>query len=123
MEPLIIAAKEDSPGINLDPVSGVFEMTYRSLPEDAIAFYNPIFEWLEQYKKEALPKTVFKFKLEYFNTSSAKQIYKLMTMLQELAKTNTVEVIWYYQQEDKDMCSSGERYAKLVSVPFSLVAY
>jgi hypothetical protein len=123
MDTLIIASKEDSPGVNFDPGSGIFEITYRSLPEDAIEFYEPILEWLEQYKKEAQPKTIFNFKLEYFNTSSAKQIYKMMNMLQELAKTKDVEIIWHYQHEDKDMCTSGERYAKLITVPFSLVAY
>lgn len=123
MEALIIQSKEDTPGIQLNPEKGIFEINHRSLPEDAIAFFTPVFSWLEKYGEAPLAKSVFQFKLEYFNTSSAKQIYKLFCLLQDISKKGEIEINWYYQEEDKDMRSAGERYAKLIELPFKLISY
>ncbi len=123
MESLIIEAREDSPGIVFNPKDGIFEISHRSLPEDAMAFYAPVFAWLESYKSAPLAKSTFQFKLEYFNTTSAKQIYKILCLLQEISKVASIEIKWYYQEEDKDMRSAGERYSKLIELPFSIVAY
>ena len=123
MEPLIIAAREDSPGIVFNPQNGIFEIVHRSLPEDAMAFFTPVFFWLEKYKDRPLAKSIFQFKLEYFNTTSAKQLYKLFCLLQEISKKGAIEIKWYYQEEDKDMRSAGERYAKLIDLPFTIIAY
>ena len=123
MEALILKYKEDTPGIELNPDKGIFEITHRSLPEDAVAFYAPVFSWLEKYGESPLPKTIFQFRLEYFNTSSAKQIYKLLCLLQDISKNGEIEINWYYQEEDKDMRSAGERYSKLIELPFKIIGY
>lgn len=118
---LKIEATEDTPGVILDAGSGVFKISGRSLPEDAFWFYNPILEWLTDYIKEPLPITEFHFNLEYFNTASAKQIFKISNLLCELSKTNTVKVLWHYDEGDRDMFSSGGRFSKLCGMPFDLV--
>ena len=123
MEALRIAAKEDSPEIIFDPQKQQFEINHRSLPEDAIAFYSPVFQWLENYKNEALPLSIFHFKLDYFNTTTAKQLYKLFCLLEEISKKNPIEIKWYYQDEDKDMKAAGERYSKLVELKFELMEF
>ncbi len=123
MEPLKIAAKEDSPEIIFDPKSNRFEINHRSLPEDAIAFYAPVFEWLEKYKSEALEQSTFHVKLDYYNTATAKQLYKLFCVLEEISKNKIVQINWHYHFEDKDMRAAGERYANLIKLKFELVEY
>jgi hypothetical protein len=123
LEPLIIELKEDSPGIVFNPKDGIFEISHRSLPENALDFYAPVLEWLEKYKRNPLAKSTFQFKLEYFNTPSSKELYKLLCLLQEISNFGKVEIIWYYQEEDKDMHSAGERYSKLIKLPFTLMQY
>ncbi len=124
MEPLKIAAKEDSPEIIFDPQNQRFEINHRSLPEDAVAFYAPVFNWLEQYKNEALALSTFHFKLDYFNTTTAKQLYKLFCLLEEISREKTIEIKWHYHNEDKDMRAAGERYSKLIAgLKFDLVEY
>lgn len=118
---LKIEATEDTPGVDFNANTGIFKLYGRSLPEDAFWFYNPILEWLTDYVKTPLPNTEFHFNLEYFNTASAKQIFKISNILCELSKSKTVKVNWHYDEGDRDMFSSGGRFSKLCGMPFELV--
>ena len=123
MEIINLKSTEDTPHVILDALSGQFEITEKSLPEDAAQFYNVILDWLSRYIKEPNPQTNFVFKLDYFNTASAKQLFKILSLLEILSKTNEVIISWYYMREDKDMLASGERYAKLVNIKINLIEY
>ena len=118
---MIIEATEETPKIILDINSGSMEFTNRSLPEDAVAFYQPVVEWIKTYSVNPSPETICTVKLEYYNTSSAKQLYKIFNLLEELSKKSNVEVRWYYQPEDKDMQASGDRYSKMLTIPFKVM--
>ncbi|HEY6159601.1 MAG TPA: DUF1987 domain-containing protein [Bacteroidia bacterium] len=120
MEALQITASEDTPAIVLDMVNGKFEVSQRSLPEDAATFYAPVLEWMMNYSKAPSEKTVFTFNLEYFNTSSAKQLFKLLNILEQISKEKTVSVLWCYDKGDQDMLASGERYARLTKLTFEM---
>jgi len=121
LKTLSIVKQEDTPSVILNKEEGLFEIGYRSLPENAIAFYEPVINWLNEYKKDPLPKTVFNFKLEYFNTASAKQLAKILLILQELAQTHEVLIRWHYLKDDTDMHSSGLRFSKLLKIPFEFI--
>jgi hypothetical protein len=121
LEAIKIQQQEDTPSVILDKENGIFEIGHRSLPENAIAFYEPILNWLNEYKKNPLPKTIFNFKLEYFNTASAKQLAKILLILQEIAQNNEVLIRWHYLKDDTDMYASGVRFSKLLKVPFEFI--
>ena len=123
MESLFIEGTEDTPEINFNPDQGIFAIADRSLPENAVDFYKPIFDWLENFKKKIETSVIFDFKLDYFNTSSAKQITKILLLLEELAIEHNILIRWYYRKEDVDMRSSGTRYAKLINIKFEIVEY
>ena len=52
IQPLILVATADKPDINLDPQQNMFEISGKSLPENAKLFYDPVIEWFEIYAKE-----------------------------------------------------------------------
>jgi hypothetical protein len=56
MNILEISPTDDSPEINFNPDSGIFELKGKSLPEDVSSFYNPVIEWLEEYAKNPAEK-------------------------------------------------------------------
>ena len=120
MENLIIEKTSDTPSVYLDS-SEKIEISERSLPENAIDFYSPIIDWFNEYAKNPNKETIVNFKLEYFNTSSAKQIAKILLILQKLAENSNVLIKWYYSANDSDMHSSGIRYSKLVKVNFEFI--
>jgi hypothetical protein len=121
MEPLIIESTSDTPKVNLDAVSGVLEMEERCFPEDATRFFNPIIEWMQGYALNPKSITQFNFKLEYYNTSSSKQLFKVFLILEDISKTQEVIVNWYYSKSDTDMLLSGERYSQLLNLKFKMV--
>ena len=121
MESLIIESDLLTPRIVLNPDESKFEISEKSLPEDALAFYLPIIKWLEEYGKSPNPETNFEFKLEYFNTASSRMLYKLFSVLKEISEKSNVTIKWYYKQDDTDMLASGKRYDQLINTPFEFI--
>lgn len=123
MKSLTIEAEDDiTPEVRLDRAKNIFEINGWSHPEDAISFYAPVFEWLESYVKSPNEKTDFHFNLQYYNTASAKQIFRILSLLEEISKSNKkITVYWHYDKEDVDMLSAGERYAKMLMLPFEYI--
>ena len=120
MNPIIISATEDTPGVRLDAANDIFEISGRSLPEDVVKFYKPILDWLEEYGKAPNPTTVFDFKLSYFNTASSKIILDILMKLEGIAN---ISIKWHYPSDDEDMMEAGEEYADIVDVPIEMVEY
>ena len=120
MEVINLDGTEDTPKIILDKAKGLFEISGRSLPEDAAEFYNPILEWLEKYSKDTNPQTRFLFKLEYFNTASSKLILDILSKLEDIENTT---VVWYFHEDDEDMEEAGEEFSDLVDIPFEFETY
>jgi hypothetical protein len=119
---LIIEADEDTtPNVVLNHQKNIFSIEGWSHPEDAISFYRPILNWLLDYSKMVGGDMDFHFYFQYFNTASAKQIFNICSLLDEIAKRHKVLIYWHYDKEDIDMRLSGERFAKLLSVPFEYV--
>ena len=119
MNALFIDAQGDTtPAVTLDSVKGVFEISGWSHPEDAIGLYAPVFAWLAEYQKSPVAQTDFHFKLQYYNTASAKQIFRLISALEEVAKNGKVTICWHHDEEDLDMLASGERFSKMSTLPF-----
>ncbi|HTJ50992.1 MAG TPA: DUF1987 domain-containing protein [Cyclobacteriaceae bacterium] len=120
MDILSIESTDETPRVLLDKASGVFEISGRSLPEDSPEFYNPVLQWIDDYKKDPNPTTEFLFKLEYSNTASSKLIQDVMLALEKVKNT---KIVWYYESEDEDMEQAGREFAELVNVPFEFKTY
>ena len=123
METLYIEPTNDTPKVEFNAETGKLEISERSLPENAIEFYQPLFEWIYNYIDKPNKETTFDFMLEYFSTSSAKQITKILFLLEKLSDQCVVKVNWYYKKEDIDMYSSGLKYSKLTNLKFNLIEF
>lgn len=124
MQPIKIKGSDDTPTVILDKDNEIMEISGRSLPEDVAAFYDPILDWLDDYAEEPNSKTIFDFKLVYFNTASSKLLLDILLKLEDMADDgNDVLVRWHYPEDDEDMEEAGEEYADIVDVPFEQVSY
>ena len=124
MRVIKIQGSDDTPKVILDADNNTFEISGRSLPEDVVAFYDPILEWLDEYAQNPLEKTVFNFKLEYFNTASSKLLLDVLLKLEDMYDAgHDVLVKWHYPDDDEDMEEAGEEYADIVEEPFEQVSY
>lgn len=124
MQSLEIQGTNDTPKVILDREGDMFEISGRSLPEDVVAFYQPILDWLEDYKSNPLEYTEFVFRYIYFNTATSKLIQDVIIKLEELFEAgNNVQVMWFYEEDDEDMQDSGEEFMENSEVPFELMGY
>jgi hypothetical protein len=120
MEMLKIAQTDETPEIIFDKARNVFEVSGRSLPEDSVEFYTPVFQWLKQYAVDPNSTTGFVFKLEYTNTASSKMVQDILTALE---KIKGVTILWYFHADDEDMEAMGHELAELVEIPFTFKTY
>lgn len=124
MAALFIEPDEDTPQVNLNKEEGVFEISGKSMPEDVVLFYQPVLDWMQQYMTDPLNKTVFDFKLIYFNTASSKLILDLLMMLEEIREGgHEVLVRWHSLVTDEDMQEAGEEYADMTELKFEHLTY
>ncbi|MCQ2976051.1 MAG: DUF1987 domain-containing protein [Bacteroidales bacterium] len=121
MKPFIRISTADTPNVTFDAEKGIFELSKMSLPEDAVEFYSPLLNWLDEYVKNPNPETVFNMKLEYYNTASSKQLVQILLKFQEIKNKSNILVKWYYRDIDEDMLSQGEEYSQIINVPFELI--
>ena len=122
MSNLVIDDSIKTPFITFTFNSGMLEIKGKSIPENSLEFYRPVFEWLDNYSLSPAPSTVMKVSLDYFNTSSSKCLLDIFRRLEtiNLSGKSTVTVQWYYDADDEDMMEAGEDYQALVKVPFEL---
>lgn len=128
MDSLIIEATEDSPNVNFDIRTNQYVISGKSRPENTSKFYNPIFSWLTDLESSLAAKEAvslsFTFKMEYFNSISAKYIADIILFLKDLEdKGHNIKVKWHYQQSDEDMLEAGKEFANMVEMDFDLIAY
>jgi hypothetical protein len=121
----IVEQTAKTPFINLNGQTGVFELTGRSLPENPVQFYLPMFIWLENYFLHPVPQTILNIQLDYFNTNSAKCIVELFKKLEEHSKTGKSNAIinWRYFDHDEDMMETGEDFKSIVDIQFNIVSF
>ncbi|PWJ44691.1 DUF1987 domain-containing protein [Sediminitomix flava] len=120
MRVLNLAGTEDTPKIVLDKDNGVFEISGRSLPEDSAEFFQPVLDWIDEYRQTSNTETRFMFKLEYFNTASSKLILDILSKLEDIDGTT---IVWHFHEDDEDMEEAGEEFSDLVDVPFEFETY
>jgi hypothetical protein len=123
MDPLIIEESIKTPTISFDSGSGILEIKGKSIPENSLEFYKPVFDWLDRYAATPAKNTEFRVQLEYFNTSSSKCLLDLFRKLEATAVSgkSNIKVSWFYETDDEDMMEAGDDYQALVKIPFELI--
>lgn len=128
MESLIIEKKDTTPSLIFDVDEMLFSLEGECRPENVLTFFEPVMQWLDlfiEYVKsgEAGNKLDFHFKLEYYNSSSAKFIFEIFKKFKTV-ESNDVEVTmyWFYDILDEDLLECGQEYQKILGLNFKYVA-
>ena len=124
MDPILLEATTTTPKVIMDPANNKFEISGESRPENAAKFYSNIISWFENYKsvlyfqKGEFGKSKLmsvEFKLDYFNSTSAKFILDIFYQLEKIQKQGCeVEIVWCYDKRDTDTKESGEEFSGYV---------
>jgi hypothetical protein len=125
MENFYIEGSTYIPKIDFNAETKVLNIEGESYHEYTLEFFQPIFDWLEEFLQEPNQQVVMNFKMTYFNTSSSRRFLEILTMLEDYKndKDGQVTVNWYYEENDVDMLESGEEYADDVELEFNLIPH
>lgn len=116
MDPIYRHPNQDNPKVVLDKERDTFQLEGFSMCENAVAFYEPLIEWVREYVKNPNKTTVFELRMRYFNTSSSKMIQRLLHEFDRLhAAKHDIVIEWHYSPGDEDMIEAGEIYASMLS--------
>ena len=116
-----IPATEDTPAIHLDAGKGLLEISGKALPEDSMAFFKPVYDWLDDYYKAPAATTEMHLHMDYINSSSTRHIYNIMSGMQDLLdKQKAAKVVWHFKNGDEMMKMKGEELQSIVEIPFEI---
>ncbi|MBP2630042.1 MAG: hypothetical protein H6Q70_670 [Firmicutes bacterium] len=124
MESLRIEQTKSTPAIQFDAVSNKLRIEGQSYPENAFKFYEPIFNWLDNYLAELDSEPVLEiyFHMPYINTSSSKCIMMLLEKMENAYQEGRkVAIRWYYNQEDDSALECAEEFKEDLLVPFEII--
>lgn len=124
MNDLIIKGDKQKPDLVFSAESGELKVSGQSLPENATLLYEPVLQWIEDYSKSPVSKTVFSLKMKYYNTASSKMFFSIIKKLNLIYRGGfDVLIEWHYQTDDEDMLDAGEYFRDLVDIPFKFIPY
>jgi hypothetical protein len=131
MEKLYIAPTEFSPEIILAPYDNIFRINGCSRPENVREIYDPVVQWLSDYKNKLMndnseyndyhPFTL-QLDLEYFNSSTAKFLFDIVMIMKSIKEEGIpVAINWFYDSDDYDCREAGEDLAILAEIDFTYI--
>jgi len=116
---LILSASEDTPEVLFSAEEGMLRIDGRSLPENAYNFYHPLIEWTRVYCKLFNQPTSIELNLDYFNSSSGRYLFEILTIVELESKDRTkFSILWKVEKDDELMIEKGEELKSLLDLPF-----
>jgi hypothetical protein len=128
MNSLKIEATTFTPEINFDIANNTLSFLKVSKPANAIEFYRPVFEFIDNFEKSKVKSKVAKelvidFNFDYFNTATAKIIYELLARFKKIKQQGIHVIInWYYHPDDDDHLEEGQIMSEALDMPFNFIA-
>lgn len=127
MDSLIIKATKDTPSINFDTNNNKFSIEGNSLPENAVGFYKPVFDWLTEFIEEKKEGFELLVDINYLNSSSVKFVFAFFMKLDEAYKKANSEsrhkIVWKFRNGDELMEQKGKEFKSFLEVPFETTSY
>lgn len=126
MQDLIIEGAKSTPTICFRFQQRRLEIKGESYPENAAAFYAPVFSWLDAFlaSLERAEVTV-DLEITYFNSSSSKVLLDIFDLLEIAAgRNNPIIVNWRYHKDNDMALEYGEEFTEEVgAIQFNLVEF
>lgn len=126
MDNLLIEQTKSTPQVAFDPSSAKLKISGQSYPENAFKFYEPIFQWLDEYLAQLEKNTVLAiyFHMPYINTSSSKCMMMLFEKLEDAYMAGkSVAVRWYYDLENEVALECAEEFKEDLNLPFEIIPH
>jgi len=119
MKSLLIKSTKKTLSVNCQDGKISFEGC--SLLNHPKVFFKPIENWLDEYFVQKPNKTVFDFNLEYIDSPTTKHLYQILNLSADKLGRSTIEVNWYYNENDPEMMELGEIMQSKLRLNFNFI--
>ncbi len=120
--PLHMLPTEDEPEILLDKNNNIIRFSGKSMPEDPGKVFTPVIDWLSEYIISPNPITRIEFRMDYYNSSTARFFVEILEKFEEIhEKDADVRILWYYHPDDVVILERGEDIEAVISLPFEFI--
>lgn len=124
MEKLFLEATSDTPRVEFDPETQKFEMLGKALPEDAIEFFKPLYDWISEYLDSTEGSFELTLDLAYLNSSSTRYIFNILALMEDAHEEGRDMLVkWRVSSTDEVMLGKGEELAEMLDVPVKVETY
>ena len=122
MSVLEIPAKEAAPYIRFDEENGTLQVKGKSYDEDVVMLYNMLRTKLKSFGNSNPDKLDVNIYLKYFNTSSSKCLFDLLTDLKEIEEKGAeLNIVWNFVEGDEEMGEEIEDFRDSLEMEFDIV--
>jgi len=119
MNSLFVEETSRTPRVQLHP-DGNLSITGRFLLYESNCFFDPILTWIKQL---TAPEIHFSIQMEYLNTCGAKYLFIIFQLLKDNDFVKSLDIDWYYEDDDEDAYDIGREFESLINVPFTFHVY
>ena len=121
MKQIPIEATANTPGVVYDAEAGFICIEGRSIPENPSEFYGRLSDWTLGILSKPYPEILMEFRLDYINSSSAKQILNYFKGIRDRVFDGCVcNIIWYFEDDDESIMELGEHLKSTLGIPFEM---
>ena len=105
--------------IILDAEKNIFSIEGKSFPEDCKQFFQPVIDWLEEYKGNKPKSLNLNCNIYYLSSASTISVKQIFSKLKEMQGNGcNVAIVWHYDDDDDDILKTGEDYMRITNLPF-----
>lgn len=115
VELLSIKATKVGPAIEVG-ANGNISISGKSMMEDAALYFRPAQDWLTRFLAEKPKAVEVEMDLSYFNSSSAKQLLKLLMAIDSSDADGSV--VWIFPEDNDVLLERGEELQAMLDMPF-----
>ncbi len=122
MDALIVKLTKETPEIIFNPKDDLFSIKGKSLPENAVDFYKPVFDWISNFSLNHPNKNIaLNVDIDYMNSSSIKLLFFIFNTINKHYQSNknaNTCINWFCSKDDELMLNKGNEFKELLDLPF-----
>ena len=130
VQPMLIKPTEESPLVDLNPITGRFLLSGVSMMKDPDSFYAEIYNWMDTYIEAMTGDTVYSrlpeadlvFELERIQPVTEEHMAGIIVRFERMKEAGVkCEVQWYYEKSDGSIRQLGVQLRDSVSADIQVL--
>lgn len=117
MQRLQIAPTIRTASVEFDPEQALLRIQGNSIPENADGFFQPLHDWVEEFRNVHKGPVRIRIFMTYFNTATIRHLISLLRRL-IFYYGDQLTIEWAYERGDEEIRDRGQDLAEVVKFNF-----